>query len=64
MMVYTLRYYLCLVGQYGLKKIKELYAYNMDISEDSRIDRLERVVAAAKKKPLILEIKGYVEKFV
>jgi hypothetical protein len=58
MVIYASWYYLCLVEQHGLKKIKELYAYDMDISEDSRIDRLERVVAAAKKKPLTLEIRA------
>ncbi len=57
MMVYTPRYYLRLVEQYGLKKIKELYAYDMDVSEDSRINRLERVVAAVKKKLPTLEIR-------
>ncbi|MDR3274758.1 MAG: hypothetical protein LBS81_02010 [Endomicrobium sp.] len=57
MMTYTPKYYLRLAEESGLKKIKELYAYDMDIKEDSRISRLERVAAAAKKKLPTLEIK-------
>jgi hypothetical protein len=57
MMTYTPRYYLRLVEQYGLKKVKELYAYDMEVSEDSRIGRLEKVVAVAKKKLMSLEIR-------
>lgn len=57
MMTYTPKYYLRLAEESGLKKIKELYAYDMDVKEDSRIGRLERVVAAAKKKLPSLEIK-------
>jgi len=49
-MIYTPRYYLRLVEQYGLKKIKKFYVYDMDISEDSGIGRLERVVATAAAK--------------
>ncbi|MDR3256052.1 MAG: hypothetical protein LBT18_00080 [Endomicrobium sp.] len=57
MMPYSLRYYLHLAEQSGLKKIKELYAYDMDVTEDSRVDRLERIVVMAKKKLPMLEIK-------
>jgi hypothetical protein len=58
MMPYTPEYYLRLAEQSGLKKIKELYAYNMDVTEDSRVGRLERVVAMAKKKLPMLEIRN------
>jgi hypothetical protein len=50
MMPYTPEYYLKLAEQSGLKKIKELYAYDMDVSADSRVKRLERVVEMAKRK--------------
>ncbi|MDR2399410.1 MAG: hypothetical protein LBD61_03155 [Endomicrobium sp.] len=50
MMPYTPQYYLNLTEQSGLKKIKELYAYDMDVSADSRVKRLERIVDMAKKK--------------
>jgi hypothetical protein len=57
MMPYSPKYYLKLAEQSGLKKIKELYAYNMDVSVDSRIKRLERVVEMAKKKLTGLKIR-------
>jgi hypothetical protein len=61
-MTYTPRYYLQLVEQHGLKKVKELYAYDMEVNEDSRIGRLERVVAVAKKKLPTLEIRTMQER--
>jgi len=57
MMPYTPQYYLRLTEQSGLKKIKELYAYDMDVAQDSRVYRLERAVAIAKRKLPMLEIK-------
>ncbi|MDR3092995.1 MAG: hypothetical protein LBU33_03700 [Endomicrobium sp.] len=56
-MAYTPKYYLRLAEQCGLKKIKELYAYDMDITKDSRIIRLERAVILAKKRLPTLEIR-------
>ncbi|MDR3195425.1 MAG: hypothetical protein LBT58_01325 [Endomicrobium sp.] len=50
MMPYTPEYYLKLAERSGLKKIKELYAYDMTVSADSRLKRLEHVVEMAKKK--------------
>jgi len=50
MMTYTPEYYLKLAEASGLKKIKELYAYDMDVSADSRVGRLGRVVEMARKK--------------
>jgi hypothetical protein len=56
MMPYTPEYYLNLAQKCGLEKIKELYAYNMDVTNDSRLARLERVVNMANKKLPNLEI--------
>ncbi|MDR0956501.1 MAG: hypothetical protein LBL77_01365 [Endomicrobium sp.] len=58
MMPYTFQYYLNLAEQSGLKKIKDLYAYNMDVLQDSRVDRLERIVAMTKKKMPMLKIRN------
>lgn len=49
MMPYNPRYYLELCEQYGLMKAKELYAYEMDVS-NGPIERLKRVVEIAYKK--------------
>lgn len=49
MMPYNPRYYLDLAEQCGLKKAKELYAYEMDIS-NGPLERLKRVVEIAYKK--------------
>jgi hypothetical protein len=57
MMPYSPKYYLNLAEQSGLKKVKELYAYNMDVSADSRIKRLECIVEMAKKKLTGLKIR-------
>ena len=57
MMSYTPEYYLNLAEKSGLKKIKELYAYDMDVKSDSRVGRLERVVNMAKKKLPTLKIR-------
>lgn len=58
MMSYTPQYYLKLAERSGLKKIKELYAYDMDVSGDSRVGRLERVVQMAKKKLPTLKVRS------
>ncbi|MDR2709563.1 MAG: hypothetical protein LBC07_06285 [Elusimicrobiota bacterium] len=50
MMAYTPQYYLDLAQKCGLTKIKELYAYDMDVANDSRVKRLERIVEMAKRK--------------
>ena len=57
MMPYTPEYYLNLAEKSGLKKIKELYAYDMDVSSDERVGRLERIVNMAKKKMPMLKIR-------
>ncbi|MDR1941030.1 MAG: GNAT family N-acetyltransferase [Endomicrobium sp.] len=57
MMPYTHEYYLDLAKGAGLKKIKELYAYDMDVTGDSRVGRLERIVNIAKKKMPMLKIR-------
>jgi len=61
MMSYTPEYYLGLAEQCGLKKIKELYAYDMDVKEDSRISRLEKAVSMVKEKLPTLEIRSIQE---
>jgi GNAT superfamily N-acetyltransferase len=58
MMPYTPKYYLRLAEQSNLKKIKELYAYDMDVKEDSRMSRLGKVVALAKKKLPMLKVRN------
>jgi GNAT superfamily N-acetyltransferase len=50
MMTYTQQYYLDLVSQCGLNRVKELYAYNMAVCADYRVSRLQRIVDMAKKK--------------
>jgi len=62
MMPYTPEYYLNLAEKSGLKKIKELYAYDMDVSPDSRVGRLGRVVEMAKKKLPQLEVRNFNKK--
>jgi GNAT superfamily N-acetyltransferase len=57
MMTYTPRYYLRLVEQHGLKKVKELYAYDMEVRKDVRIGRFKGVIAVVKKKLPSLEIR-------
>ncbi|MDR2426663.1 MAG: hypothetical protein LBD46_05740 [Endomicrobium sp.] len=58
MMSYTPQYYLSIAEKSGLKKIKELYAYDMDVTGDSRLGRLEKVVQMAKKKLPTLKVKS------
>lgn len=58
MMSYTPRYYPELAQKAGLKKIKELYAYDMDVTGDSRVGRLERVVRMANKKLPTLKVRS------
>jgi len=58
MMPYTPQYYLTLAEKSGLMKVKELYAYDMDVSGDSRVGRLERVVEMAKKKLPTLKVRS------
>ncbi|MDR1511505.1 MAG: hypothetical protein LBS15_01820 [Endomicrobium sp.] len=57
MMPYTPQYYLQLAEKCGLRKIKELYAYDMDVAEDSRVYRLERAVTIVKRKLPTLKVK-------
>ncbi|MDR3049983.1 MAG: hypothetical protein LBV16_09180 [Elusimicrobiota bacterium] len=57
MMAYTPAYYLELSKSCGLKPIKELYAYDMDVAADSRVGRLQRIVDISKKKMPALEVR-------
>ncbi len=56
MMPHTPRYYLALAEQCGLSKAKELYAYDMDVS-DGPVNRLERVAAIARKRTPGLKVR-------
>ncbi|MDR3071106.1 MAG: hypothetical protein LBU29_00675 [Endomicrobium sp.] len=58
MMPYTPKYYLELAEKSGLKKIKELYAYDMNITQDSRIERLAKLVEITKKKLPMLKVRN------
>lgn len=49
MMPYNPEWYLTLAEGYGLKKAKELYAYEMEVSQGP-VERLKRVVDIAEKK--------------
>jgi hypothetical protein len=57
MMAYSHEYYLDLAQKSGLKKIKELYAYDMDVVADNRVERLQRVVEMAKRRLPALEVR-------
>ncbi|AKL97691.1 hypothetical protein [Endomicrobium proavitum] len=57
MMTYTPKYYLKLAETAGLKKLKDLYAYDMDVTGDSRVGRLGRIVEMAKKKLPALKVR-------
>jgi hypothetical protein len=57
MMPYNPKYYTHLAESAGFVKIKELYAYDMDVTEDSRVERLERIVNMAKRKMPSLKIR-------
>jgi hypothetical protein len=59
MMPYTHKYYLSLAEKCNLKKIKELYAYNMNIVNDYKlIEKLDKISLSVKKKNPNLKIKN------
>jgi GNAT superfamily N-acetyltransferase len=58
MMPYNPPYYLSLMEQAGLNKAKELYAYDMDVTEGP-IKRLERLAEIARKKLPGLTVKPF-----
>lgn len=58
MMPHTPPYYLALAEQCGLKKIKELYAYDMAVAQGP-LDRLERLSAVARKKTPGLTVRRF-----
>lgn len=63
MMPYNPEYYLSLAESCGLKKAKELYAYNMDVSKGP-IERLERLNNIAQKKLPGLKVRSFdIKKF-
>jgi len=56
MMTYNPEYYLELMDNYGIKKIKDLYAYRIDNKELLKSDKLIRVADIAKRRSKV-EIK-------
>ncbi len=50
MMTYNPRYYLDLMDNYGLKKIKDLYAYKIDYDKVTKEDKIRRVAEISKKR--------------
>ncbi|MDR1928659.1 MAG: hypothetical protein LBQ07_01035 [Endomicrobium sp.] len=63
MMPYTHKYYLQLVEKSGLKKIKELYAYNMNIMKNLELEeRLKKIVIMTKKRIPTLRIRNIQKK--
>jgi len=57
MMTYNPKYYLDLMDNYGLKKIKDLYAYRIDNKELLKSEKLIRVAEIARKRSKV-EIKS------
>lgn len=57
MMSYTPQYYIKLAEKSGLEKIKELYAYDMAVTADSRVDRLARIVKMSERKLPTLKVR-------
>ncbi len=55
MMPYTHKYYISLAEESGLKKIKQLYAYDIPVALDGRMERLNKALQIVKKRnPKIL----------
>jgi len=49
-MTYNPRYYLDLMDNYGLKKIKDLYAYRIDYDKVRQENKIKRVADISKKR--------------
>ncbi len=50
MMTYTFPYYLTLAENYGMKKAKDLYAYQLDSLNQTDFDRITKLVESIKKR--------------
>ncbi len=59
LMPYTHKYYLDLVQKCGLKKIKELYAYNIPVALDDRMPRLNKALKIVQKRNPNITLKTF-----
>ena len=59
LMPYTHKYYLDLAEKCGLKKIKELYAYNIPVALDDRMPRLNKALRIVQKRNPNITIKTF-----
>lgn len=62
MMPYTHKYYINLAEQAGLKKIKELYAYEIPVALDDRTVRLNKALNIVKKRNPTIIIRTFNKK--
>ena len=62
LMPYTPKYYLDLAEKCGLKKIKELYAYNIPVALDDRLPRLKKALKIVQKRNPNITIKAFDKK--
>ncbi len=62
LMPYTHKYYLNLAEKCGLKKIKELYAYNIPVALDDRMPRLTKALKIVQKRNPNITIKAFNKK--
>ncbi len=62
LMPYTHKYYLNLAENYGMKKIKELYAYNIPVSLDDRLKRLNKALKIVQKRNPTIKVKTFDKK--
>ncbi len=62
MMPYTHQYYISLAEQAGLKKIKELYAYEIPVALDGRMERLNKALNIVKKRNPTITIRTFSKK--
>jgi len=62
LMPYTHKYYLNLAEQCGLKKIKELYAYNIPVALDDRMPRLTKALKIVQKRNPNITLKTFNKK--
>ncbi len=62
MMPYTHDYYIELAEKSGLKKIKELYAYEIPVALDGRMERLNKALNIVKKRNPTITLKTFEKK--
>ncbi len=62
LMPYTHQYYIKLADESGLKKIKELYAYNIPVALDDRMPRLTKALKIVQKRNPNIKIRTFDKK--